>query len=195
MKDSNYSRRLGGLSHGVSGIAWALSEWADVNNDTEARLLASQAFAYEQTLFDKALNTWIDARQDNHMCHWCHGAVGIGLAADKMRSTLGNAECKNVINLAQKATWKYGLINNHCLCHGNLGNSEIFLALGDQERSTKILSGVLADYKKRGTWCCGLPADTETPGLMCGLAGIGYGLLRHASPSRVPNLLVLDVPL
>ena len=193
LKDSNYSHRLGGLSHGVTGIAWALSEWAEVSNDAEAKLLARQAFAYEQTLFDRERGTWVDARHNNHVCQWCHGAVGIGLAVDKMRPTLGNTECDKIIHQAQKATWRYGLMNNHCLCHGNLGNSEIFLTQGDQERSAKILTSVLADRKRHGAWRCGLPASTTTPGLMCGIAGIGYSLLRHCYPDQLPNILVLDI--
>ena len=193
LKDSNYSQRLGGLSHGVTGVAWALSEWADVNNDNVARLLARQAFAHEQTFFDKERGTWVDARHNNHVCQWCHGAVGIGLAVGKMRPTLGDTKCDQVIHQAQKATWKNGFMNNHCLCHGNLGNSEIFLAQGDQERSMKILSSVLADHKKHGAWRCGLPASTTTPGLMCGLAGIGYSLLRHIYPDELPNILALEI--
>jgi Lanthionine synthetase C-like protein len=34
----------------------------------------------------------------------------------------------------------------------------------------------------------------ESPGLMTGLAGIGYGLLRLAEPTRVPSVLVLTPP-
>jgi lantibiotic modifying enzyme len=195
VKDINYDKRLGGLSHGVTGIAWALSEWAEIGHDADARLLATEAYAYERTLFDKAHGTWVDARHNKYMCHWCHGAVGIGLAANRMRSTLGNTECDKIIYQAQKATWKYGFMNNHCLCHGNLGNSEIFLTRGDQERSAKILSNVLADYKRRKEWLCGLPGSTTTPGLMCGLAGIGYGLLRHTYPHDIPNILSLEVPI
>jgi type 2 lantibiotic biosynthesis protein LanM len=193
LKNSNTPRRLGGLSHGVTGIAWALSEWADFSNDAEARLLASQAFAYEQTLFDKNHGTWIDTRHNTPVYHWCHGAVGIALAADKMRTTLGNMTCDDVIHKAQKATRRYGLMNNHCLCHGNLGNSEIILTQGDRDQSRKILTSILADHKKLGYWRCGLPAKATTPGLMCGLAGIGYSLLRHIAPDKLPNILTLDI--
>jgi lantibiotic modifying enzyme len=34
----------------------------------------------------------------------------------------------------------------------------------------------------------------ETPGLMTGVAGIGYGLLRLAAPLRVPSVLALAPP-
>jgi lantibiotic modifying enzyme len=36
--------------------------------------------------------------------------------------------------------------------------------------------------------------EVESPGLMTGLAGIGYGLLRLAKPARVPSILTLEGP-
>ena len=41
---------------------------------------------------------------------------------------------------------------------------------------------------------CGVPSGVETPGLMTGLAGIGYGLLRLAEPRRTPSVLALEPP-
>jgi lantibiotic modifying enzyme len=40
----------------------------------------------------------------------------------------------------------------------------------------------------------GVPLNVETPGLLLGLAGIGYELLRLAEPERVPSLLTLAPP-
>jgi hypothetical protein len=37
--------------------------------------------------------------------------------------------------------------------------------------------------------------EVETPGLMIGLAGIGYGLLRLARPNDVPSVLQLAAPM
>jgi lantibiotic modifying enzyme len=45
-----------------------------------------------------------------------------------------------------------------------------------------------------GHWRTGAPRAIETPGLLTGLAGIGYGLLRRAQPDRVPSVLALDPP-
>ena len=42
---------------------------------------------------------------------------------------------------------------------------------------------------------CGTPLGVDSPGLMTGLAGIGYGLLRLAEPARVPSVLTLEPPL
>jgi lantibiotic modifying enzyme len=43
-------------------------------------------------------------------------------------------------------------------------------------------------------WVCGVPLGVETPGLLSGLAGIGYQLLRLATAGQVPAVLVLAPP-
>jgi len=43
-------------------------------------------------------------------------------------------------------------------------------------------------------WRSGVPFGVETPGLMAGLAGIGYGMLRLAEPDSVPSNLTLEPP-
>jgi lantibiotic modifying enzyme len=40
----------------------------------------------------------------------------------------------------------------------------------------------------------GTPLGVQTPGLMTGLAGIGYQLLRLAEPESVPAVLLLAPP-
>ena len=93
-----------------------------------------------------------------------------------------------------------GFGGNHSLCHGALGNLELFLqahaVLGEphwRAEAERIAGGILADIERRG-WQCGRESAVETPGLMTGLAGIGYGLLRVAEPQRVPAVLVLAPP-
>jgi type 2 lantibiotic biosynthesis protein LanM len=43
-----------------------------------------------------------------------------------------------------------------------------------------------------GSAVCGVPFGLEMPGLLHGLAGTGYGLLRLAAPSRVPSVWLLE---
>ncbi|MER2507379.1 MAG: hypothetical protein ABTQ27_01330, partial [Amaricoccus sp.] len=38
-----------------------------------------------------------------------------------------------------------------------------------------------------GGWRCGVPGGEATPGLMLGLAGIGWAQLRAAHPEAVPS--------
>ena len=195
MKAFNFPKKLGGVSHGVTGIAWVLSEWADFTQDKEWAQLARDAFAYEQSLFDQHMATWRDVRNGEPSCFWCYGAAGIGLAAHKMRKTLGNDLCEETISRAQDATWHYRHSHNHCLCHGSLGNAEIFRVTGDHKKADTLVMSAVNDYYRDGTWSCGMPDNAITPSLMCGLAGIGYGLLRHVSPATVPNILSLESPI
>ncbi|MEW1847765.1 hypothetical protein AB0392_58245 [Nonomuraea angiospora] len=37
-------------------------------------------------------------------------------------------------------------------------------------------------------------SGVQVPGLMTGLAGIGYGMLRAAAPNRVPAVIALEPP-
>jgi lantibiotic modifying enzyme len=55
-------------------------------------------------------------------------------------------------------------------------------------------SGILESIARRG-WLCANPLGVESPGLMTGLAGIGYELLRLAAPTRVPSVLALAPPI
>ena len=87
---------------------------------------------------------------------------------------------------------------NHSLCHGDLGNIELLLQarrLGGgsvwDEESQRIAGSVLVSIEGDG-WRCGNPRSVESPGLLTGLAGIGYGLLRLAESQRVPPVLLLS---
>jgi lantibiotic modifying enzyme len=56
------------------------------------------------------------------------------------------------------------------------------------------LSSAIVDTIATQGWLSGIPLGVESPGLMTGLAGIGYALLRLAVPTRVPSVLVLEAP-
>lgn len=134
------------------------------------------------------------------MTAWCHGAPGIGLARLQSLCYLDNLATRTEINTAIKTTLEQGFGSNHSLCHGDLGNLELILQasliLNDSNCQNKLnhhTQKILASIHQQG-WVCGVPLGVETPGLMTGLAGIGYGLLRLAEPHRIPSVLVLEHP-
>jgi lantibiotic modifying enzyme len=93
---------------------------------------------------------------------------------------------------AVETTLAQGFGANHSLCHGDLGSLDLLLAAGcaeAAERGRAVLDGIGAHG-----WLCGTPRHAETPGLLNGLAGIGYGLLRAADPAGVPSVLMLEPP-
>lgn len=180
-------RPVSGFCHGAAGIGWALARHAARTGDENARNAAWAVFAEERAAFSPATG------DDTHRMHaWCRGAPGIGLARAGIDPALRTADLDDDLRLALESTTAFGLFGNHSLCHGDLGNLELFTiaALVPDERSHRI-SRILDDIVKRGL-ICGTPAGLPTPGLMTGLAGIGHGLLRIAAPDAVASVLLLE---
>jgi len=209
-KGTTAERPLAGFSHGAAGIAYALLELASATHDGRYRELAEQALTYERALFVPERGNWRDLREPERgapesastgfMVSWCHGAPGIALGRLRSLRYLDDARTRAEIETALTTTLREGLGGSHCLCHGDLGNLESLLVADevlDQPRWSQAAleraAHVLHSGRERG-WLCGLPRGTETPGLMMGLAGIGYGLLRLSAPERVPSVLSLAMP-
>jgi lantibiotic modifying enzyme len=196
-------RPLAGLVHGQAGIAWALLEAATITEDERYRSTACEALAYERALFDPEVGNWRDMRNwtgdpDGPIVAWCHGAAGIGLARLACAPHIGYAEVSDEIETALATTVRDGFGTSHCQCHGDLGNLEPLLqgarVLGRpalREQAGSLAQAVLESIEEH-SWICGVALGTETPGMLVGLAGIGYGMLRVASPDRVPSVLTLD---
>jgi type 2 lantibiotic biosynthesis protein LanM len=204
---------LTGFSHGNAGIAWALGELAELSG--EARFLAAEraAIAYERNLFSGEAKNWPDLRdprslglaertgEAHFMCAWCHGAAGIGLARILSLVRLDEPETRAEIEAALETICAHGPGENHSLCHGDLGNLETLIQAGEKlaearwsAEASRMAAAALESIRQNGP-ICGVPSGVETPGLMTGLAGIGYGLLRLAEPRRTPSVLALEPPL
>ena len=201
---------LAGFAHGAAGMAWALLKLAAATGQPRFRAVALEAIAYERSLYSPDARNWPDLRPSpssaqaaagawpSFMTAWCHGAPGIGLARLHSRELLDGAPVRAEIEAAMETTTARGLGGSHCLCHGDLGNVDLLLEArrldGDRRWSTVIdhtAAGVLHDVERQ-RFLCGTPSGVESPGLMTGLAGIGYGLLRLARPGFVPSVLVLE---
>ena len=206
-------RPLAGFSHGAAGIAWILAEVATLTGDGCFLEKARAGLAYERALFSPEARNWPDLRdpelvdsranEDGQLrftSAWCHGAMGIGLSRLQLLAHLDDPELHTEIAVALETTREQGFGGNHSLCHGDLGNLELLLQAGAilQEprwhvEAKQIAAALLKEVEDRG-WTCGIPGGVETPGLMTGLAGIGYGLLRLADPQQVPSILLLEPP-
>ncbi|HEV2854526.1 MAG TPA: type 2 lanthipeptide synthetase LanM family protein [Thermoanaerobaculia bacterium] len=198
---------LNGLGHGAAGIGWALATLARQTGRERFLAAARGALAYERSWYIPERRNWPDLRLDRQengeapFFHaWCHGAPGIGLGRIATRRVLDDAEIEGEVRAALASTRKEGFGGSHCLCHGDLGNLDLLLtAAGDLrdpalgEAAGRLAAGILAEAETGG-FRCGGNADQEIPGLLTGLAGIGYGLLRAANPERVPSVLILDLP-
>jgi type 2 lantibiotic biosynthesis protein LanM len=204
------SRPLCGLSHGSAGMALALAALGTATEQARFHDAARAALAYEAGAFSPEHGNWPDWRceetpqgptggnQTNFMVSWCHGAPGIGLSRLALRAHLGYASSSADLDAAIATTMARGFGHNHSLCHGDTGNLEFLAdasrALGDEELSRQVQGGAAAllDSIAQQSWRCGVPTGVQAPGLMVGLAGIGYGLLRLAFPEQVPSVLTLQ---
>ncbi len=200
---------LTGFSHGAAGMAWALLQLATVTGIARFETAAREAMAYERHLFAAAQGNWPDLREHHAaiptataagqtcMTAWCHGAPGIGLGRLTSLPCLEEREMRQDIAVAIETTRAHGFGSNHSLCHGALGNldllieAQVRLGRADlQPHINDIAATIVADMRQNG-WRCGNPLGVESPGLMTGLAGMGYELLRLAEPTRVPSVLAL----
>ncbi|HEX2220839.1 MAG TPA: type 2 lanthipeptide synthetase LanM family protein [Gemmatimonadales bacterium] len=200
---------LTGLSHGAAGIAWALLELWSATGDRQFRALAQRAIAYERAVYSLSERNWPDFRTGapadaaGHPARfqntWCHGAPGIALARLASLRHLDEDAIRAEIESALQSSSRARL-DNHSLCHGALGNLEPHLVAAQTLKdrrwdahvaraSAQILAGI-----ERDGWRCGNAMRLESPGLMTGLAGIGYQLLRLAHPRCVPSILLLAPP-
>jgi type 2 lantibiotic biosynthesis protein LanM len=198
---------LTGLSHGASGIAWALLELSEQSGEKRFREAALKGFRYENTLFSSDKKNWPDLREMNNggdrmfMVGWCHGAPGIALVRLRALKYVEDASVRNDIAAGLETTLSQGFRGDHSLCHGSLGNLEPLLQASELLDRTpwtchvnRVSSAILQSIQDDG-WFCGVPLGVESPGLMTGLAGIGYGLLRLADPLKIPSLLTLAPPI
>ncbi|MER5318685.1 type 2 lanthipeptide synthetase LanM family protein [Streptosporangium roseum] len=210
---------LVGMSHGASGIAYALSRLNAVAPHREYEQMISGALRYEQSTLVRDVGNWPDLRAPEmggtggYGLSWCHGAPGVGLSR---LSILARPELSRVhvmadqdLRIAEQTTRHMAFgqdgssfvsFGNHGICHGDLGNLE-FLMLAARHRDDAalhlaVLRAAQAVYEK-GTgdgWLTGELNPESLPGLMYGRAGIGYNLLRLTFPERVASVLLAEPP-
>lgn len=204
------SAPLAGFSHGAAGIAWALSSLAELTGEERFRTAAMEAVEYERSIYSHEHENWPDLRdfesfsqqpaEVHYPVTWCHGAPGVGLGRLMMMQQRPDPEVRSEVEAAIRTTIKSGFGMNHSLCHGDFGNLELLILAAElfddpelRSHVDKLAASIWESIEDHG-WITGIPSGVESPGLMTGLAGIGYGLLRLVDPARVPSIMVLAPP-
>lgn len=194
-----------GFAHGATGIAWALARLALGGGAAAAErarwaALAEAAFAFQESFYDPARGNWLDARvrdgSDNYHT-WCHGSIGIGLAACDLYRRTGDPRHLRTLRRAVAAaqgTWG----SSHTLCHGDLSLRELLVQAaaldpegGPTDRDAPAVQIVSSIEEHRGM-VGGLTRAAFTPGLMTGLAGAVHGLNRMHRDCALASPLLLE---
>lgn len=195
---------LAGFAHGVAGIAWSLLEAAELCGDERYRDCALAGLDYERGLYVPDHGNWRDLRrhalEDPGFTAWCHGATGVGMGRALSWTHLSDEKTRQEITTAVRTTLRTGFGMNHSLCHGDVGNLDLLTLAADAldepcwHDEARARMGAIVNSMDEHGWISGLPHGIEAPGLMHGLAGTGYGLLRMAAPERVPSVLTFAPP-
>ena len=198
---------LAGFSHGASGFAYALCRLYQITGNQKFRNAALEAVRYENSLFSVEARNWRDLRntgsnEPQFMTSWCHGAPGIGLARIASLDAIDSPEIRSEIDTALNTTLSYGLDGSDDLCCGNFGRIDILFdasrRLDRPEFAASALnnaSSVVVRAHQNATYRISVGGADPicNPGLMKGLSGIGYALLRLVDQARLlPSVLLLQ---
>lgn len=206
---------LCGLAHGASGVALAMTCLALHEPGEPAwERTAIRARDFERAFYAPEHGSWADLREDagggaaetrTHPHMWCHGSIGI--AAERLGATdrLGRADRIAALEAVRSST-RCLLAEprgpgtddrlNGSVCHGLSGAADVLLdaALAADDpapwrRLARAAAAALRDDARRPEgWRCGIPGGWACPGLMLGLAGIGWTQLRCHDPTGVPSV-------
>lgn len=203
-----YRHNLIGFSHGTAGVAYALLELYHATKQAGYLRAAEDALSYERQFFNSDVGNWPDFREESqrpnrksppsYKTFWCHGASGIALSRLRAYQITGNEVYKEEAEIALNTT-RAAIVASmesrrleHSLCHGLSGNADVLISgyqvLGSARADDIHLARQVAGAITRS----GGLADVESPGLMLGLAGVGYFFLRLCN-AEIPSVLLLPV--
>ena len=87
-------------------------------------------------------------------------------------------------------------ISDLSLCHGEFGILDALATVARRhDRAAAVLEHRAATLPRalaHGARLLGTPSSVPTPGLMYGLAGAGYGMLRTGFAAEVPSVLTMQ---
>jgi len=188
-----------GLAHGKSGIGFALARWAGAAGEPKTFEAAYAWLEADIAAAEKARSAMREPERTPNVSSvlaWCRGGIGTALAASRLHHPARHASEKlvrdTVATLADPP-------NDPalCVCHGLFGVLEFLEAARDAgvdgaEPALQLLRGEALARVFAGELCADHNHRLETPGLMKGIAGTGYALLRMLHPDCVPSVLTLE---
>ncbi|MDB6036609.1 MAG: Lanthionine synthetase family protein [Verrucomicrobiales bacterium] len=205
-------RPLTGFSHGAAGIAYALFRLSHESGFSRFAEAAAEAVAFERNLFLPAQGNWPDLRfmpdgqgRPRCMVTWCHGASGIALSRLALGSMFGCQDFNDEAGIGMKTTHDAGSVYVDHLCCGKLGRAAILERGGRRlnrpdwrSRARGLTRSTIDAAREHKNYALfwNLPRTLPNPGLMQGVAGIGYHFLDFAESlegrtSTLPEILLL----
>lgn len=202
---------LAGMSHGVSGIIYALAKLWRYKKDNTILSAIKKGLEFENSLFVQEYGNWKDERyykgekvseSNQYTAAWCHGAPGILLSRLRIWNGM-NGEIADIVikDIKRSINTVYDSCSgvNNCLCHGNMGNTEIMMeyckAISDkkmQECSELLRKNLIEKISQDENLGIEPFYGFQSLGFMNGLAGIGYSIMRELD-NELPCVMAVDL--
>lgn len=189
-----------GFAHGTSGITTSLIRLYQINKDERILETIRKAINFENSLFSNERKNWkTNFSKEAKSIAWCHGASGILLNRGLLQKFgYEDNRIAHDLNIALSTSIKKGFGTSNILCHGTTGNLailyEIADILNDQDLKNQCDSTFLNLYNNyiKNNWNKNSFRSVNVYGLMIGLSGIGYSLLKVGCEYDIPNVLWLE---
>lgn len=187
-----------GYAHGNSGIVAQVMRWHDTFDRQSILELTQRGLAFEREYFIEGANNWKRSVGEEALsCAWCYGAPGILLSRLMLKEHgYQDAYLDDEIKKAVACISSNEFGRNWCLCHGDIGNLSVLRAAASHLKDEELQNRVLSTYNRvlsELLQCIEKDAyrEVEDNGLMTGLSGVGYELLRMVFENQIPNVLGL----
>lgn len=186
-----------GFGHGDSGIVAALARYDYNVRKMENKELINKVIENHRILFSQNQDGWYKNEDRRIIGYgWCHGSIGILLSRVLLKK-YGYRDIDDDIEKAIEISLKKSFGSNMTLCHGDLGSLETMGIAGtllNKENLVKqegqgfewLFENVLLKRYKGNCF-----RGTEVLGVMIGLAGYGYALVKQ-SCQKIPSILYLE---
>ncbi|GIK48521.1 MAG: hypothetical protein BroJett013_12180 [Alphaproteobacteria bacterium] len=185
---------LAGFAHGAAGISLALEQFrttfpdAHLAPNIDSAIEGAQRFILSALDHESGLRNALNEPAGQS---WCHGALGIYLASNRLACERPNELSEQLLNRARRRLNSVARLTTHDLCHGAIGAVDAFIAREDFNGGITCMRNIwraLADGAYRTPHLAG-------DGLFTGIAGVGYQALRSTNPETVPSILTLNLPM
>ncbi|MGQ0842090.1 type 2 lanthipeptide synthetase LanM family protein [Actinokineospora sp.] len=170
-----------GFADGTAGIGWALGRYATSGGGPRHAEAARLALAGA-----------LSAGTENAGHGWCAGTAGLAMARAGSPDLVADDPATRLLD-------DRPVLRDLSLCHGELGIAEAMITPTATDAGAERMAAarrrracLILDAINHYGAPCGPPGGVSTPGLLTGLAGIGYGLLRLGFAERVPSVLLLE---
>ena len=187
-----------GYAHGVAGIVDALADYYDFSHDERVIPFIGKGCEYIETCRIGETKNWARTKErDTISINWCHGAPGIALMKMRLAELFGDRfVTRSELEEIAETIINNGFGEDHCLCHGDMGNlmvlKKLAETLGDKEMLELCMrqyKGSLNDLKEKvfGDYFY----YSEDTSFMLGPQAIALGILNMEYNENVIDILTL----